>query len=161
MNNSLERLIDGMAATLRAEVIPHIEGDYARGQASGVIYMLNSLKLRASWSNAFWLGQLHALEEASRALAGLAGDLPGAPLPDVKTPINLPEAGALQAARDAGDAQICALIEWLAGQGGARADAVAKAQAIIDDYINKQTKYELTTSARPMFVEMSGGTEAG
>lgn len=161
MNNSLERLIDGMAATLRAEVIPHIEGDYARGQAFGVIYMLNSLKLRASWSNAFLLGQLRALEEASDGLASLAADLPGAPLPDVKTPINLPEAGALQTARDEGDAQICELIEWLAGQGGARADAVAKAQAIIDEYINKQTKYELTTSARPMFVEMSGGAEQG
>ena len=40
MNNSLPRLIDGMVATLRKEVIPHIEGDFARGQAYGVIYML-------------------------------------------------------------------------------------------------------------------------
>ena len=161
MNNSLERLIDGMAATLRAEVIPHIEGDYARGQAFGVIYMLNSLKLRASWSNAFLLGQLHALEEASRALRGLAADLPGAPLPAVATPKDLPEAAELQAARDEGDAQMCALIDWLAQQSGERTDAVAKAQGIVDDYINKQTKYELTTSARPMFVEMSGGAEQG
>jgi len=68
VNNSLGRLIDGMAATLKSEVIPHVEGDYARGQAFGVIYMLNSLKLRASWSNAFLVGQLRALEQASRAL---------------------------------------------------------------------------------------------
>ncbi|MDE3174772.1 MAG: hypothetical protein KGM15_01525 [Pseudomonadota bacterium] len=156
MNNSLERLIEGMAATLRAEVIPHIEGDYARGQAFGVIYMLNSLKLRAAWSNAFLLGQLRLLEEASRALGVLAADLPGAPLPEVAAPTSLPDAAELQAARDAGDARMCALIDWLAGRGG---EGVAKAQAIVDDYLNKQTKYELTTSARPMFVEMSGGAE--
>ena len=43
---------------------------------------------------------------------------------------------------------MCALIDWLAENGGERADAAAKAQAIVDDdYINKQTKYELTTSA--------------
>ena len=161
MNNSLERLIDGMAATLHGEVIPHVEGDYARGQAFGVGYMLNSLKLRASWSNAFLLGQLRALEEVSGALANLAADLPGAPLPSVAASTNLPEAGALQAAQDEGDGQICKLIEGLAGQGGERADVVAKAQAIIDDYINKQTKHELATSARPMFVEMSGGVEHG
>jgi hypothetical protein len=161
MNNSLERLIEGMAATLRADVIPHIEGDYARGQAFGVIYMLNSLKLRASWSNAFLLGQLRTLEEASGALASLAAELPGAPLPAVATPKDLPDAAELQAARDAGDAQMCALIDWLVQQNGERMDAVSKAQAIVDEYINKQTKYELTTGARPMFVEMSGGAEQG
>jgi hypothetical protein len=29
MNNSLPRLIDRMIATLRKEVIPHIDGDFA------------------------------------------------------------------------------------------------------------------------------------
>ena len=66
MNNSLPRLIDGMIATLRKEVIPHIDGDFARGQAYGVIYMLSSIKLRAAWSNAFLSEQLRALEAASR-----------------------------------------------------------------------------------------------
>ena len=42
MNNSLPRLIDGMVATLRKEVIPRVEGDFARGQAFGVIYMLKA-----------------------------------------------------------------------------------------------------------------------
>ena len=118
MNNSLERLIEGMAATLRAEVIPHIEGDYARGQAFGVIYMLNSLKLRASWSNAFLVSQLGALEEASPALGDLAAELPGAPLAAVATPRTLPDAAELQAARDEGDAKMCALIDWFAAHGG-------------------------------------------
>ena len=53
MNNSLHRLIDGMVATLRSEVIPNIGTEFARGQAFGVIYMLNSIRLRAEWSSAF------------------------------------------------------------------------------------------------------------
>jgi len=159
VNNSLGRLIDGMAATLKSEVIPHVEGDYARGQAFGVIYMLNSLKLRASWSNAFLVGQLRALEQASRALVAIAADLPGAPLPDVRAPQELPGAGDLEALRDDGDAKLCALIEWLAEHGREAPEAVARAQAIVDDYINRQTKYELATSAKPMFVEMSGGAQ--
>jgi hypothetical protein len=156
MNNSLERLIDGMAATLRAEIIPHIEGDYARGQAFGVIYMLNSLRLRASWSNKFLLDQLRTLEEASEALRAL--DLPGAPLPNVAAPRALPDAAELQSLRDAGDAKMCALIDWFSGRN---CEAVGKAPEIVDDFINKQIKYELTTSAKPMFVDMSGGAEQG
>jgi hypothetical protein len=157
VNNSLGRLIDGMTATLRSEVIPHVEGDYARGQAFGIIYMLNSLKLRASWSNDLLGGQLQALEEASRALEGVAAELPGAPRPDVQAPKDLPDAAALVAMRDEGDAKLCALIAWLSEHGPP--EAVGRAQAIIDDYINKQIKYELGASARPMFVEMSSGAE--
>ena len=84
MNNSLPRLIDGMVATLRKEVIPHIDGDFARGQAYGVIYMLGSIKLRAAWSNAFLSEQLRALEAASLELKSLAAELPGAPLPEAR-----------------------------------------------------------------------------
>ncbi len=161
MNNSLSRLIDGMVATLRNEVIPHVEGDFARGQAFGVIYMLNSVKLRASWSNGFLVEQLRALEAASRALAEIA-DLKGAPLPDVRAPGGLPDAADLQALRDRGDGRMCELIDWLATRGGeAPAEAVARAEAIVDQYLDRQSKFELATSAKPMFVELSGGAEKG
>ena len=133
MNNSLPRLIDGMIATLRREVIPHVDGDFARGQAFGLIYMLNSIRLRASWSNVFLLEQIRALEEASREL---------------------------EAARDRGDAKICELIDWLAAhRDAAPASAVARADAIVARYVHRQLKWELSTSARPMFDEMSRGSE--
>ncbi|MDX2396495.1 hypothetical protein NJL88_41805, partial [Streptomyces sp. DK15] len=83
MNNSLPRLIDGMIATLRREIIPNIEGDFARGQAIGVIYMLNSIQRRASWSNRYFHEQLLAFNTVSQRLQGLASELPGAPLPTV------------------------------------------------------------------------------
>jgi hypothetical protein len=160
MNNSLPRLIDGMIATLRTEIIPRIEGEYARGQAFGVIYMLNSLRLRSSWSNAFLVEQLKVLENASRELKALAPALPEAPLPDVHAPPSLPDAGALEAMRDAGDSRMCDLIDWLAAHGPRLpADTRASADKIVDAYLARQAKYEISTSARPMFVEMSGGAD--
>jgi hypothetical protein len=160
MNNSLTRLIDGMVATLRKEVIPRVEGEYARGQAFGVVYMLNSLKLRCSWSDAFLVEQLQALEDASLELGALAPALRDAPLPDVHAPTVLPEAGSLEAMRDAGDARLCDLIDWLAAnRAGLPAETAARAERIVDAYLSRQAKYEISTSAKPMFVEMSGGAE--
>ena len=160
MNNSLTRLIDGMVATLRKEVIPRVEGEYARGQAFGVVYMLNSLKLRCSWSDAFLVEQLQALEDASLELGALAPALRDAPLPEVYAPAALPEAGSLEAMRDAGDARLCDLIDWLAAnRAGLPAETAAQAERIVDAYLSRQAKYEISTSAKPMFVEMSGGAE--
>jgi hypothetical protein len=160
VNNSLTRLIDGMVATLRSEIIPHIEGEFARGQAFGVIYMLNSLKLRASWSNGFLNEQLRALSDVSQELAPLAGELPGAPIPGARPPADLPDAAALEAERDEGDQRLCELVDWLAANPATVSpEARAHAEAAIDKYLNRQFRYELSTSAKPMFVEMSGGAE--
>jgi len=162
MNNSLPRLIDGMIATLRGEIIPHVEGDFARGQAFGLIYMLNSIRLRAAWSNEFLLEQLHALEEASRNLEPVMADLPGAPALKMRAPAELPTASDLELMRDHAAARVCELIDWLAAHGaGAPAAAVARADAIIARYVHRQLKWELSTSAKPMFDEISRGSEKG
>jgi hypothetical protein len=149
-----------MVATLRKEVIPHIEGDFARGQAFGVIYMLNSLKLRASWSNEFLVEQLRALEEASRELAGLGTKIPAALVPGVRAPDQAPASTELEAMRDQGDERISALIDWLAAHRDAVSiETAARIEATIDRYLHRQLKWELSTSAKPMFVEISGGAE--
>jgi hypothetical protein len=162
VNNSLPRLIDGMVATLRSEIIPHVEGDFARGQAFGLIYMLNSIRLRAAWSNEFLLEQIRALEDASRELEAVIADLPGAPALTVRAPSALPTAGELESLRDQGAARICDLIDWLAAHGaGAPGVAVARADDVIARYIHRQLKWELSTSAKPMFDEISRGSEKG
>lgn len=161
MNNSLPRLIDGMIAALRREVIPRTEGEFARGQAFGVVYMLESIKRRASWSNAFLGEQLAALDGLGRDLAALGDHFPGAPLPEPTGVGALPDAADLERLRDAGDAGICRLIDWLAEhRPGLPADAVAAADAAIDRYIRRQLRFELATSARPMFEEISSGAES-
>jgi hypothetical protein len=160
VNNSLPRLIDGMVATLRKDVIPHIEGEYARGQAFGVIYMLNSLKLRAAWSNAFLSEQLRALSDLTHELDPLAETLQEAPRLSVPSPAVLPDAAALEAERDDGNRQLSELIDWLAANGSSISpEAKAEAEHAIDRYLNRQFRYEMSTSAKPMFVEMSGGAE--
>lgn len=162
MNNSLPRLIDGMIATLRREIIPHVEGDFARGQAFGVIYMLNSLRLRASWSNAFLSEQLRALEDVSRELEIALVDLPGAPAPGVRAPVELPSAADLEALRDQGDQQLCDLIDFLSERRSSLApEALAPIDAAIARYVQAQLKWEISASAKPMFTEMSRGSEKG
>jgi hypothetical protein len=160
VNNSLPRLIDGMVATLRKDVIPHVEGEYARGQAFGVIYMLNSLKLRAAWSNGFLTEQLRALSDLSQELEPFAEGLTAAPPLSGRAPSILPEASALEAERDEGNRELSELIDWLAANGSSISpEAKAGAEQAIDKYLNRQFRYEMSTSAKPMFVEMSGGAE--
>lgn len=161
MNNSLPRLIDGMIAVLRQEVIPQTGGEFARGQAFGVIYMLESIKRRASWSNAFLGEQLAAQAELARDLSALADRMPGAPALPATSPQALPDADGLQRSRDAGDEAVCRLIDWLGEHRGELADdAATAADAAIDRYIRRQLRFELDTSARPMFAEISSGSEA-
>jgi hypothetical protein len=72
----------------------------------------------------------------------------------------LPDASALESMRDAGDASLCELIDWLvANRGRLPAGAAARAESVVDAYLARQAKYEISTSAKPMFVEMSSGAE--
>lgn len=156
MNNSFKRMIEGMAATLRNEVIPQIGTEFARGQAFGVIYMLNSIALRANWSPEFVGEQIAAQLALGEALAPL---LSGTDAP-VRPQAAVGNLGvqALEALRDDNGARICALIVW---HGAAKLDA-GKAAAIetqLRIYMDRQLKHELQTSARPMFAEMSSGSE--
>jgi len=158
MNNSLVTLIDGMVATLRSEVIPQIATAFARGQVYGVIYMLNSIRLRAEWSSGFLREQLAAQLELRDSLAPLLAGLDAPALPKAAT-ADIDSKG-LEALRDANDGHVCMLIEWrgaLAGRiDGGRARAI---DAALLHYMNRQLNFELATSAKPMFAEMSAGAE--
>ena len=63
--------------------------------------------------------------------------------------------------RDEGDAKLSALIDWLGAnrEMSIAPEAAARAETIIDAYLARQAKYEISTSAKPMFVEISGGGE--
>ena len=52
MNIALERLFEGMIATLRADVIPRVEDPFARGQAVGLIDLINNIAPRVEWARA-------------------------------------------------------------------------------------------------------------
>jgi len=158
MNNSLHRLIDGMVATLRSEVIPNVGTEFARGQAFGVIYMLNSIRLRAEWSGAFHGELIAAQLELSEAIEPLVAGLGAPALPEAAAPGS--QARQLEALRDSNDGRICALIDWMiqntATLGKERGAAF---EAALHRYMDRQSKFELSTSAKPMFAEMSAGAE--
>jgi hypothetical protein len=159
MNNSFDRILTGLIATLRQEIIPKLEGEFVRGQAYGVIYMLEFLRLRASWSPAFLTPQLEALDELASALAAIPG-FPAAaprPLPATSSPT---EPDAMEMLRNAGDDQVSQLIDWLGSHGGSLDRSVTdSADQAVRTYIRRQLRHEIQTSARPMFAEISLGKE--
>ncbi len=158
MNNSLHRMIDGMVATLRAEVIPQIGSDYARGQAYGLIYMLNSIRLRAEWSAGYFREQLAAQLELRAALLPLLASLDAPALPEAADAAL--DSAALEALRDANEGRICALIDWRAEHSATLDASVARTiDTALQACMERQLRHELKTSAKPMFAEMSSGTE--
>lgn len=156
MNNSFQRMIEGMAATLRKDVIPHIGTEFARGQAYGVIYMLNSIALRGDWSPAFVVEQIAAQLAFRDALEPLLAGTDAPALP--REPAAGLDVKALEAARDDNEARVCALILWH-GTATLEAGRAAVIETQLRAYIDRQLKWELQTSAKPMFAELSSGSE--
>lgn len=147
MNVSFPKLIDGMVSALRHNVLPSTDGEFARGQVFGVIYMLESLRLRAGWSPAFFEEQLAALEELRMAIS----DLP----PEAPRPAPRADGVDLETARNEGDQRVCELIDWLAARPG----TYEPAERAVNAYLHRQIKYELSTTAKPMFAEIASGQE--
>ena len=147
MNNSFPRLIDGMCATLRAEVLTRLDDEFARGQVFGVINLLNTFKVRADWSAGFLLQQIGAQQAAFDAIAALP-DAPAVPqaAPPPHTPI-----AELLARRDDGNAAIAALLH--AG------DLPAEVEALLRQAMRAEVDIELKNAPRPLFAEMSSGSE--
>ncbi|EPB9494547.1 TPA: hypothetical protein L4Q76_001735 [Pseudomonas aeruginosa] len=158
MNNSFQRLIEGMVNTLRNEVIPHTEGEYARGQAYGVIYMLNSIALRGSWSADYVRPQLDMLQALNDELAPLLTGLDAPALPDL--PQNSDSVAQQQRLLEAGDRRVCELLDWLeAHRDDLPPERHAAIEAALRVYMGKQVAWEIKTSAKPMFAEISSGKE--
>jgi len=160
MNNSFGRLIDGMRATLRTEVLTRLDDEFARGQVFGVINLLNTFKVRADWSAGFLLQQIAAQQEALdsvRAQVQDSADLPASPATSL--PPSTPIADLL-ARRDEGNRAIAALLAWLDGEGRRLApDRAAAIERALRQAMRAEVDLELKHSPRPLFAEMSSGRE--
>ncbi len=162
MNNSFARLIDGMCATLRQEVLTRLDDDFARGQVFGVINLLNTFKVRADWSAGFLLAQLDAQQQAldgARAAvpAALHAGLPSAPVGPLPASAAVAD---LLARRDAANDAIASWLQWLDGPGRDLAPEVAgEVETRLRDAMRAEVDIELKHSPRPLFAEMSSGRE--
>ena len=159
MNNSFARLVDGMCATLRTEVLTRLDDDFARGQVYGVINLLNTFKARADWSAGFLLQQIEAQRLALGTAATLLAGVAQAPAVVLPAQLQSTPIADLLALRDQGNSAIAALQAWL--EEGARARLPADAAAALDQALmaamRAELEIELKHSPRPLFAEMSGG----
>lgn len=158
MNNSFDRLIDGMCATLRSEVLTRLDDEFARGQVFGVINLLNTFKVRADWSAGFLLAQIAAQREAIEAVEAMTSSrAPAAVALPVTTPID-----ELLALRDQGNRRLGDLHAWLDDPASALPqDLRARAGKRLREAMLVELSIELKNSPRPLFAEMSSGREDG
>ena len=171
MNNSFPRLIDGVCATLRSEVLERISDEYARSQVYGVINLLNTFKMRADWSSGFLLQQIEAqriaLAVATEVFTAAAPPTP-APAPPVSVSVSVSVSATPQAApiadllalRDEGNRALSVAGAWLDSHGGELAPADAQRLAgALQAAMRAEVEIELQHSPRSMFAEMSGAAE--
>jgi hypothetical protein len=163
MNNTFARLIDGMCATLRAEVLPRLDDEFAKGQVFGVLNLLNTFKVRADWSSGFLLEQIEAqraaVEQAVALVKAHAGAVALPPLPYAPRPAATPIADLL-ALRDQGNRAIGDLLRWLDEERITLGpEAAAQAGQLLRKAMLAEVSIELKNSPRPLFAEMSSGRE--
>lgn len=156
MNNSLERLVEGIIATLRTDVIPNVGDDYARGQAIGVIDLLNNIATRLEWEHAPLLRALDArravIAEVSRLLSQTAASANPA---SVTGGLSSRE---LLAERDRLDSEICELL--------ARAYALPDSEPVsaardrLRQHMHDDIAEEMKLTKKPLFAEIAKGKSA-
>ncbi|BCH25324.1 hypothetical protein MesoLjLc_52630 [Mesorhizobium sp. L-8-10] len=156
MNIPLERLIEGIVATLRADVIPNVTDGYARGQAVGVIDLLNNIGPRIEWARE---PILEAVSEKTALLRSVGELMPEFPSASAGTPPATMSTGALQAERDRLDAAIgdvlCAIHDGC-GEGEARRQALG----LLKQHIHDDVAREMKLTRKPLFAEIASGTDA-
>jgi hypothetical protein len=160
MNNSFSRLIDGMCATLRTEVLTRLDDEFARGQVFGVINLLNTFKVRADWSVGFLSQQVQVQCDTLNQVAQLLSactDAPALPPRQGPQPIT---AAQLEAMRDDANRDISKVLVWLPEHGKELGpDVSAEVERLLRQSMHTEIAIELKNSPRPLFAEMSSGQE--
>lgn len=146
---SLERVLQGIVATLRADVIPKAADDYSRGQVVGVIDLLNNIAARVEWAREPLIEGVRARREA----LALARDLLSLPCGSSdQSPLLQGSSPALVVERDRLDAEIADLLtEAYARAPDGEAVRVLRKQ-VHDDMVR-----EMAMSRKPLFAEMTKG----
>jgi hypothetical protein len=159
VNNSLERLIGGIIATLRTRVIPNVADDYARAQAIGVIDLLNNIAPRLEWARA---PLIEAVVERRNAVSAVRALVPQAPCSaDGLSDQALAAASSaeLAAERDRLDGEIADLVAWT--HSSAACGDVAKAIVLLRRHIHDELKRDMKLTKKPLFAEISKAAAGG
>jgi hypothetical protein len=162
MSHSFDHLIDGMIETIRSRVMPQLGDASVRGQAYGVIYALEGLKLSADWAVAPLLKQIVLQDEAFAEVSRLAQGLDHPPVPSVPRLSSAASDGAeLERLRNEGDRQLGALLLWASGSAAESDPTRAKAvEQILRLNMREQLKVDISIMPKSMFHELATGEEA-
>ena len=154
MNIALERLLEGIITTLRNDVIPHVGEAYARGQAVGVIDLLNNIGPRLEWARG---PLLIDIEEKRATLHAVAKCLPDAALSVGDEAIGVTT--DLQAERDRLDGLIGDALAELMGEGAPISPERDHALALIRRHLHDSLTREMKLTRKPLFAEIAGGKQ--
>jgi hypothetical protein len=157
MTIALERIFEGIIATLRADVIPHVSDPFARGQAVGVIDLINNIGPSVEWARAPLLQKVRERRELLRTVAELLGRAEA----EVAAPPDTMESAELLRERDRLDGAICEAMAT-AHARSAVDEAARRALGHIIRHAHDEAARDLKLTRKPLFAEISSGkNEAG
>jgi hypothetical protein len=159
VNNSLERLIGGIIATLRTRVIPNVTDDYARAQAIGVIDLLNNIAPRLEWARAPLIEAVVERRNAIRAVRALVPQAPRSADGLSDQTLAAASSAELAAERDRLDGEIADLVAWT--HSGAACGDVAKAIVLLRRHVHDELKRDMKLTKKPLFAEISKAAAGG
>ena len=156
MNIPLERLIEGIIATLRTDVIPNVADSYARGQAVGVIDLLNNIGPRIEWAR-------EPLVEAVAAKRRLLHDVRALLGPSVAVPEEEPAPGAMSTMALTGERdRLDGLIgDAVAAASAATGERVQQALKLLVAHMHEEASRALKMTRKPLFAEIASGRDEG
>jgi hypothetical protein len=163
MNNSLNRLIDGIIIALEREIIPRVDDAYARGQAFAVMDLLRNMRPRLEWSREVTLAQVGLQEAALKRVDDLCrGQTERPPVYAAPSAASITlDTKQLEERRDRLEAEVCGVLKWLTEHRGVLDAAVAQTvEDTLTNYMREAVKRELALTANPLFAEISRGANA-
>lgn len=152
MNIALERLFAGIIGTLRADVIPHVADPYARGQAVGVIDLINNIGPNVEWARAPVQQKVRERRQLLREVAELLGDVEARDAPPTETL----ESAELLRERDRLDGAICEAMA-VAHTRSRTDEAAHRALGLIIRHAHDEAARDLKMSRKPLFAEIASG----
>jgi hypothetical protein len=158
MNVSLERLIEGIIATLRTDVIPNVTDGYARGQAIGVIDLLNNIGPRIEWARAPVAAAVAEKAELLARIGTLLPDLPRHTAPAGSVASSTAELAAERDRLDAAIVEVLVLVHSHRRDGGS--EASDQALRLIKEHLHEEMTREMKLTRKPLFAEIASGGEA-
>lgn len=152
MNIALERLLEGIVATLRNDVIPHVGDAYARGQAVGVIDLINNIGPRIEWARA---PLIETVSEKIALLSAVATLLPGVAAPHEAAAVESLSSAELAAERDRLDAAIGDALALAHGAG----EEGKSVLTLIVRHLHDEQARAMKTTRKPLFAEIASGRD--